>query len=386
MTQVSVRVRRAAGVLIALVAAALTVLGTAGAASAHGSLVSTDPADGSVVPSPPSAVTLTFDDAVGLPPDALRVFGPEGERADAGAPDHAGDRTETLRVALREDLRDGTYTVAWQAISADSHPVGGAFTFSVGAPSETSVSAEELQGPRTDGLIGFLYGTVSGIAYAGFALLAGAASFVVLCWPAGASVRRVQKLLVAGWVALLGSTAVQMMLRGPYEAGSGVVPGETAPETAAHVAVDQITYVALAVRLLLLVVSGVLLVLLVGAQARPSGGEGTRSTRLPVWLRVAGLASAAGMAATWVVADHASEGPQVWLAMPVTVLHVLAMAAWLGGLVTLLAGLGHGLPPVAAARFSRLAFGSVLVLVLTGLYRSWRDVGSWEALFGTRWR
>ncbi len=34
-------------------------------------------------------------------------------------------------------------------------------------------------------------------------------------------------------------------------------------------------------------------------------------------------------------------------------------------------------------RFSRLAFASVAVLVVTGVYQSWRGLGSWDALAGT---
>lgn len=73
--------------------------------------------------------------------------------------------------------------------------------------------------------------------------------------------------------------------------------------------------------------------------------------------------------------------------MPVDMLHLLAVAGWLGGLAALLVAL-HRTPDVtddAVRRFSRVAFGSVLVLAATGLYQSWRQVGSWSALTGTRY-
>ncbi len=64
------------------------------------------------------------------------------------------------------------------------------------------------------------------------------------------------------------------------------------------------------------------------------------------------------------------------------------MAAWLGGLAALLWTLRHtpepaGLPVSVPARFSRLAFVSVTVLVVTGVYQSWRGLGSWQALTDT---
>ena len=45
-----------------------------------------------------------------------------------------GDRT-TAAVKLPAGLKDGTYVVAWRVTSADSHPVSGAFSFSIGQPS-----------------------------------------------------------------------------------------------------------------------------------------------------------------------------------------------------------------------------------------------------------
>ncbi|MDX2553459.1 copper resistance CopC/CopD family protein [Streptomyces stelliscabiei] len=401
MNRGSARVRRALGALTAVLAAVLIVLGGAGTAAAHAELDSTDPAPDSVVPRQPSAVTLTFSEGVTLPADSLRVLDPAGERVDTGTPGHASGRPETARVALRDGLADGTYTVAWQVIFADSHPGGGAFTFSVGKPSASSVSVAELQGTRTDGLITFLYGTGRAVAYAAFALLVGAVAFVLVCWPAGAAVRRVQGLLAAGWIGLLGSTIVLMMLRGPYEQGSGITPSTDDVSAQAHVPVDERIYVALAIRLLLLAACGVYLVLLVGQLGQLGQGQ-ARSESLSQgqarsdddatgrsWSRsrlgAVGLLLAVGLSATWVMTNHASEGAQVWLALPATALHLLAMAAWLGGLVTLAVGLRRGLTAAAVERFSLVAVGSVTVLVLTGLYQSWRGVGSWEALFDTEY-
>lgn len=67
-----------------------------------------------------------------------------------------------------------------------------------------------------------------------------------------------------------------------------------------------------------------------------------------------------------------------------SVLHLLAMAVWLGGLTALLLALyrvppDESLRPAAVARFSRLALASVAVLAATGVYQSWRGLGSWEA-------
>ncbi|CAM5634321.1 Integral membrane protein OS=Streptomyces glaucescens OX=1907 GN=SGLAU_16600 PE=4 SV=1 [Streptomyces glaucescens] len=125
--------------------------------------------------------------------------------------------------------------------------------------------------------------------------------------------------------------------------------------------------------------------------AGEGGDEAGKEARdLAFGLAVGGVVVAAGLAASWAMAEHASTGIQPGIAMPVDVLHLLAVAAWLGGLTVLLVALhrapaGTPLEATAVRRFSQLAFGSVLVLVVTGLYQSWRQVGSWSALTGTRY-
>ena len=119
----------------ALVVAALRRRGAS--ASAHATVVSTSPGDGQVVAAAPSVVSVRFDEPVQMQFGALRVFSPSGGRVDEGSPSHPVGHGDTVQVALGSGLGRGTYTVAWHVISADSHPVSGAFTFSVGAASAT---------------------------------------------------------------------------------------------------------------------------------------------------------------------------------------------------------------------------------------------------------
>ncbi|KNB49050.1 FixH family protein [Streptomyces caatingaensis] len=362
--------------LLGTLAAALLCLLTAGAgtASAHAALTATDPRQGSVVPTAPARVQLTFSEGVLLSADSVRVLDPRGTRVDTGSPGHADGRSETASVALRPGIADGTYTVAWQAVSADSHPVAGAFTFSVGAPSKTTVEAAVA---GTDPVVGTLYDVARYAAYAGFAVLVGGCVFAGVC----RAPRAVQKLAAGGWIALFLSTAALLLLRGAYTAGKG--PGSVLDLALLGDALSTKPGAALLTRLLLLSAAAVFLALLFG----PYGREGApRRGRPAVWGPAAGgTVVAAGLAATWAAAEHASQGLQPWLAMPVDVAHLLAAGVWLGGLAALLAALraDDALPREAVRRFSRLAFAAVCVLVVTGLYQAWRQVGTWSALTGT---
>ncbi|WP_114257495.1 copper resistance protein CopC [Streptomyces sp. Go-475] len=345
------------------------LLGGAAPASAHAALRSTDPDDGSVVQRAPRHVTLTFTESVGLLDDSFRVFGPDQHRVPTGEATHAEDRSDTARVALPGKLAQGTYTVAWRVVSADSHPVSGAFSFSVGKRSSTMLQVDT--GPAEDPLTGGLHTTARYLAYLAAALLVGTVAFALLCRPARTSPLR--RPVVAAWWTLLGSTVVLLLLRAPYEAGTG--PATAFDADALGRTLSGRPGLALLARLALLVLSAVFLLWL----AR------RRDRREPVALAL-GTALAAGLALTWAAAEHASAGIQVPLAMTSSVLHLLATGVWLGGLVALLLTLrrssGEDLTEVVP-RFSRIAFASLIVLAVTGLYQSWRGLGSLSVLGGT---
>ncbi|MXG27542.1 copper resistance protein CopC [Streptomyces sp. YIM 132580] len=374
----------AAALVAALVSLVLgLMLAGAGPASAHAALTGSDPQDGAVVATAPKEVTLTFSEAIAVGDGSIRVLDPSSKRADTGAEpkDLSDGSTVRYGVELHSGLPDGTYTVAWQAISADSHPISGAFTFSIGAPSETTVAlpSEEVGG----GPVGTVYGIARYAAYAGFTLLVGGSVFVLGCWPRGASARPMQRLVVRGWLTLTAATLVMLLLRNPYT-GSGKF-ADAFDLDGLQAVLDTKPGAALVSRLLLLGAAALFIAVLFGTYARRE--DAVEKKDLTFGLAIGGGVVAAGIAATWAMSEHASTGIQAGIAMPVDVLHLLAVAAWLGGLVALLVAL-YRTPDIgsgAVRRFSRVAFGSVLVLAATGIYQSWRQVGSWPALTGTRY-
>lgn len=298
------------------------------------------------------------------------MLDPDGKRLKVTDAGHGAAGSDTARVSLPAKLAQGTYTVAWRVVSADSHPVSGAFTFSVGKPSPATVIMDT--GPTEDPATESLFNMGRYLAYLAVALLIGTAVFLLACRPPEPS--RLRRLLWAGWGTLLGSTVFLLVLRAPYESGAG--PASAFSLKAFERTLTTRPGEALLVRLALLLVGYFFVVRLLRL------GE----SRLPRAWQAAGGALAVGLALTWASAEHASAGIQVPVAMTSAVLHVLAMAVWLGGLAALLTTLYRAssqIPAAVVARFSRLAFASVTVLVATGVYQSWRGLGSWDAVTGT---
>ncbi|MFF7348142.1 copper resistance CopC/CopD family protein [Streptomyces antimycoticus] len=368
------------GTLLAALLCALSV--GASSASAHAALTSTDPADGSVVKTAPREVTLNFSEGVLLSGDSVRVLDPKGKRVDTGKTAHVGGKSSTAAAGLHSGLPDGTYTVAWKAVSEDSHPVSGAFTFSIGAPSKTT--AKVPTGEASDSTVSTLYGIGRYAAYGGFAALVGGSVFAGFC----RSSRPVRKIAVGGWVTVFTASLLLLLLRGPYTDGEGI--GGILDLGRLGDVLSTKPGAALLSRLLLLGAAAVFLAVLFGSYTRRTGereADARRRQDLAFGLGFGGTVMAVGLSATWAMAEHASVGLQRQLAMPVDMIHLIAVGVWLGGLASLAVTLRVGEPIGRAAvrRFSRLAFGSVVALVVTGLYQSWRQVGSWGALTDTEY-
>jgi copper transport protein len=367
------RARLALAALAGLAVVALVVL-TAGHAFAHAGLQGSNPAADSVLASAPSGVELTFTEAVTLTPDSLRVFGPDGEQVDDGGIGHVHGDAATVAVGLTGGLPDGTYLVSYRVVSADSHPIGGAYTFSVGHPSATPVpgGGSGAAGGGSDAVdVGL--GISRWLGYAGSALGIGGFAFLVWCWPGGWSSRRARGVVVTGVSALVVATLLALLLKGPYDEGSGLGAVTDGPLLRQVLAT---TYgQALDARLLLL---AALVLLLTYRDQLP-----------PRVLAVVPAVLLVGVGVTFALCGHAAAGSQRPLAVASDTVHVAAMSLWLGGLVMLLgcvlAGSGRDAATPAVLRFSNLATGAVTALVVTGVYQSLREVRSWDVLFHTHY-
>lgn len=369
------RASRTRRLFAGLVAAVALVLAVAAPASAHATLERTDPSDGSVLAVQPAVIAAQFDESVGVSADSLRVFSPTGQRVDNGTTAH-GAQDNIITISLRSGLANGTYTAAWHVISADSHPVSGAFSFSIGAPSKTSVNPTSIV-TRASTFQGVAYGVARWAAYLSFALLAGTIVFLALCWPKGATARGSFRMIVIGWTTLVASSVVQLLLQGVYASGlplsrafdPSVIQSTTATRFGTTIEIR-------------------LLILAVIAPAVTIGVQRLGDARFGARMRSAALAllGTMGLAATWAATGHASTGIQVPLSVVSDILHLSAMAVWLGGLamLTLVVLRAPEKPKQAAAavnRFSTVALTCVCIMIGTGSYQAWRDVGSLHVLF-----
>ena len=118
---------RASTLLVALTVA----LALPAAAWGHASLLATQPAASGVLSQPPTQVRLTYSERIEPRFAVISVTDAQGNQEMVGSPARAPDDENTIFIKLRH-LPQGWYLVWWRVISADGHPVRGAFTFAVG--------------------------------------------------------------------------------------------------------------------------------------------------------------------------------------------------------------------------------------------------------------
>lgn len=331
------------------------------AVSAHAVLLDTTPADGAALNTAPELLRLHFNEPVR--PIFLRLIDSNGHQhlpADA-----VQSRNTTLTAAL-PSLPKGAYIVSWRAVSIDGHPIGGAFTFRIGA-------GQAAASPAMATTTGTGWLTASGIirflVYSLTLLAAGGALFITAVLPAlnqretPAALRRYVLLCCAGVAAaLIISVGIEggLLTLGAWTAifDPGVwrlaISGSTGPSVA-------VSLIGVA-----LVVAGLF--------------HKTRAN--PGLLLCGAILAIAGFG----LSGHAATASPRWLTTPAVVIHGLAAAFWIGALWPLAWTLRHRQTAEAASvirRFSRLAVVTTALLVLAGIALAVVQLGSVAALWQT---
>ncbi|MCU1358390.1 MAG: Copper resistance protein CopC [Acidimicrobiales bacterium] len=359
--------RRRFHVALATLVVVLVVLVPAGTASAHAELESSNPADGSVLKAAPSSVSLQFSESVSVRSDGVRVVDATSRRVDRSKAEGSGNR---VTVPLGK-LATGSYLVSWRVISADGHPVRGAFTFSVGRQTTLgSGLAEQAFAGSADRHFEIAAGVFRVLAYVGGLAAAG----LVLM---GALLRRPDEPTpvgrLAGIAAGLGLAGVVLQI--PIQASLATGTGLKAITESGVVGLalaDGVGWAAL--------VTAIGLVGILVAGGLPFEGA-------PRWVALVGAAIAPlGFALT----GHTRTMSPAFVGYVADLAHLAAGAAWLGGLLALAivirarraAGDDAGAAE-AVAQFSgwaALVLGSVIV---AGTAMGWIEVGSLHALTST---
>jgi copper transport protein len=376
-------VRRAA--LLALLAVVTCALAMPASAWAHAALLRTVPSASKTVNSPPPQVSLTYSEPVEPRFAIVSVTDATGRQVTAGAPQRAPGAPQTLVTPLRR-VPEGWYLVFWRVISADGHPVRGAFTFAVGPnpgpPPQFRVPSLSETATTPQLLVARWVVFLSTLTALGLCVLRFLIARPVTRRVSGTSLR---SLSIALGVALGGAliaipvyvviATAQFTLRSSFDLGA-VLPVARASNFGRD-------YLDLELVLLLFAVAA-------GAALYVDRPE--RPQRSVAELLSVGSALATGAAALVLpgLAGHAGQKSPRGVALPLDAVHLTAASIWLGGLIGLLVfwvSVGRERRVAALAyvvpRFSAVAFVSVLVLVGSGIGQSLLELPTLGSLWQT---
>ncbi|SME90738.1 hypothetical protein SAMN06265365_101340 [Tistlia consotensis] len=110
---------------------ALILFGGVGTAFAHAHLLSSVPADRSVVAASPSELTLTFSEGLEIALSGVTLTTAGKQVLPTGKPQLAKDSDKVMVVPVESPLAAGRYRVEWHALSRDGHSSHGAYAFTV---------------------------------------------------------------------------------------------------------------------------------------------------------------------------------------------------------------------------------------------------------------
>ena len=366
--------------ILALVAAA--ALAAPAAAWAHAALIRTVPEASRTVNTPPPEVRLTYSEPIEPRFAIVSVSDAAGRQVTNGSPQRAPGSLQTLVTPLRR-VPQGWYLVFWRVISADGHPVRGAFTFAVGPgpgpPPQFRVPSLSETAHTPQLLIGRWVVFISMLSALGLFVLR-----MVIARPVGRSLRGITIAFGVALVVVLIATPIyvllataQFSLRSVFDLGA-IVPVARASSFGRD-------YLDLELVLALFAVAAGIALFV----DRPERSHRSVVELLSLW---AALGTGAAALVLPGLAGHPGQKSPRGLGLPLDALHLAAGSVWLGGLIGLavfwltvkrnerVAALS-----VVVPRFSNVAFLSVLALIGSGIGQSFIELPTLGSLWQTNY-
>jgi copper transport protein len=381
--------RRLAPVALAACAVvAITVALPAGTASAHNTLLGSDPADGASLSTAPTQITWQFDLAVPLETMTVTLIDATGARSELPGSVH-GAAGDTEVVTPLPALAPGPVSLRWRLVGPDGHPITGRVDFTIAgaapttppattAPATAGDSPTATVPPATPTSISEAdtgaFSTPSAVRWllrygSYLAILAALGILLTSAWvwsEAGTHpvLRRILSISLITTATLAFAQALVVA-----SDVSGKAPWESFGSIDAATTTDA--GMAFMIRIALALSMWIVLF-----RYRLSSSE-------VYWTAVS--LPGIGLLATWAFAGHSRSMRWPAVGVVTDVAHHAAAAGWIAGLaivgwVAIPSTRPDVLVPVVQ-RFSRVAATCVAVLVVTGLVQSVRLVGGPGAVF-----
>jgi copper transport protein len=359
-----------------LIGLTLIALVSISAVSAHANLERADPAPNTALSAPPTVIRLWFTEPLEPNFSHINLRDIDGSIIQT-SPSQIDPADPKMMFLTPGSLPDGLYTVSWRAVStADGHQTIGSFPIAIGEgiqlTSDFSTSFESI--PPDSAFVRW-FNLVS------MSLVTGGLGFMLFVWqPATPGSqpnveRRIRLVVWLGWLILGVSGALALLLQVSLAADVPLLSAVGDPALGRIVAGTRygnlwLTRTALWFGLALALVFA----------------RGDR------WFYGVGLGLSFGILLTNSLFSHAAGAQDSTPAIAADWLHLIASSLWIGGLIQFIGVIGVARRYMSSSTsvvstlvgyFSNFARVTVAILVITGLYATWLQVGSIDGLLTT---
>ena len=349
--------RRISGAAIASTVLALTFI--PGIASAHAILESSSPEPSALLTSSPKEIRLDFDEEVEDTLGDIRLYDSEQREVSIGKTVRSASDVSKVSAEVPA-LKTGVYAVVWRVVSADGHPISGAFPFEIGAKSTGTSAAlleEVLNRTETTSPLGNSMSTLRLLGFLGLILLIGSVS---LLWRSALlGNARVRKTLQYSSAFIAFSSLGLLLMQGPYTAGKSW--GSLFDTVLIGDVFQTRLGLALFIRAMCAFAWGVIAL--------------TASASVSRLWRIGVIATSVITIATFATSGHQSAGTLPGVFVPLDMIHLAAISTWVGALLALAVISKDNNVENEAKRFSLMATWSMPVVVVTGVVQGLHLLG-----------
>ncbi|MBA3275074.1 MAG: CopD family protein [Chloroflexia bacterium] len=378
----------ASRLLIAALAMIVATVMWPSSASAHAALESSDPANGDVLASAPSEITVLYTERLEQSYSRMELHDSQGEPIEGTSLTFPSGDEYTMVLALPANLPNGTWSVLWRTLSNDDgHTARNYFAFTVG--SNADIVPIVIPGSGT--------GTGDAPQWAGtasrWAALLGVAPLIA-AWPVWSTVIRPS----LGPVRTEAVPIVRGMRRFVIGAAILAIAGSVFALAVQAWTLPDGTYFDKIVNTLGQTRYGHLwllrigLIVVLGLVLAACGWWFMK--RRQVEGGIAWIVAAAVALPFSLIAHASAQTSGRFFAIAADAAHLVAASIWAGGIALLVAVLLPGLRRLdperrrlvlrrLLPRFSTLALICMAVIGVTGFYAGWLHVGNWTALTTT---
>ncbi|MED3540801.1 copper resistance CopC/CopD family protein [Bacillus toyonensis] len=372
----SVKVMRRLGAW--LVIACVLIILIPKSASAHAYVVKSNPVENETLKKAPTVVKIEFDEDIQVSHfNTLFVRDTSGKRVDLKDAHIDKRNKKLLEAGVKENLKDGLYSIQWKAISADGHPIQGVIPFQIGLAEAGAddVQVEEMgYVPQIDMIM------ERGVLYTSFSLFLGVLFFNLIIYKGDAievhsrSKRIIWISLIGIFISLLCNLPLQAKINADVswlEAFNPLLLKETLQLSVfGYVWITQMALIS------------VLIIVTYFAVKREKLSS-FKVWSIPILLFI-------GLLVMKAFNSHAFGLKFKDIAVVMDFLHLFAASLWVGGLSSIILLLRKEDDKWtkywdAIKRFSPWATGAVIVIVLTGLFNGTFFIPTIHSLFDTKY-